>query len=142
MVSLKLILNSRIFLENQEVKKQTAKLVAGGFQGWTYMPAFNTPVWWNLVSTVVMGVGIGVLAQPQLAVRSMTVKSNRELNRAVVSGGVFIFMMTGVAFVVGALSNVLFFKDTGKIAILAAGGNDKIIPEFIRYLNGLKQFFL
>lgn len=87
---------------------------------------------WNLVSTMVMGVGIGVLAQPQLVVKFMTVKSDKELNRAIVSGGVLILMMTGVAFTVGALSNVLFFKDTGKIALLAAGANDSIIPTFIK----------
>ena len=56
-------------------------LPQAGFLGWTSMPAFGSPNWWNLVSTVVMGVGIGVLAQPQLAVRFMTVRSNRELNR-------------------------------------------------------------
>jgi SSS family solute:Na+ symporter len=60
------------------------------------------------------------------------VKSNRDLNRAVVSGGIFIIMMTGVAFVVGALSNVFFFNETGKIALVAAVGNDKIIPAFIK----------
>ncbi|MHB1484551.1 MAG: sodium:solute symporter family protein [Saccharofermentanales bacterium] len=122
-------------MSNPDVKVQTAKLAAGGFQGWTSMPRLGSPVWWNLVSTVVMGVGIGVLAQPQLVVRFMTVKSNRELNRAVASGGIFIFMMTGVAFLVGSLSNVIFFKDTGKIAAAAAGKTDSIIPEFIvRYL--------
>jgi SSS family solute:Na+ symporter len=115
-----------------EVQDQAGKLIKGGFQGWTSMPKFASPIWWSLVTTIVMGVGIGVLAQPQLVVRFMTVKSNRELNRAVVSGGIFILMMTGVAFVVGALSNVFFFNSTGKIALIAAGGNDKIIPEFIR----------
>ncbi len=118
--------------KNSAVIEQTSALAAGGFQGWTSMPKFGTPIWWNLVSTVVMGVGIGVLAQPQLAVRFMTVKSNKELNRAVVSGGIFILMMTGVAFVVGAISNVYFFNATGKVALVAAGGNDKIIPEFIK----------
>jgi solute:Na+ symporter, SSS family len=117
---------------NDAVKKQTEKLVAGGFQGWTSMPKGDSPIWWSLVSTVIMGVGIGVLAQPQLVVRFMTVKSNRELNRAVLSGGIFILMMTGVAFIVGALANVYFFNATGKIALLAAGANDKIIPEFIK----------
>jgi len=123
---------------NQEVQNQLAdpKLnpfanIKNGFRGWTSMPEFNTPVWWTLVSSIVMGVGIGVLAQPQLAVRFMTVKSNRELNRAIVSGGIFILMMTGVAFVVGALSNVVFFNETGKIALIAAKGNDFIIPKFI-----------
>jgi SSS family solute:Na+ symporter len=118
--------------DKPEVQEQTAKLIKGGFQGWTSMPKSGSPIWWSLVSTIVMGVGIGVLAQPQLVVRFMTVKSNRELNRAVVSGGIFIIMMTGVAFVVGSLSNVLFFKETGKIALVAAGGNDKIIPSFIK----------
>ncbi len=109
-------------------------LVALGHRGWTSMPALGSSLWWNLVSTIVMGVGIGVLAQPQLAVRFMTVKSNKELNRAVMIGGIFIMMMTGVAFVVGALSNVYFLEhpEFGKIAVAAAGGNiDKIIPTYI-----------
>lgn len=109
-------------------------LIAKGHLGWTAMPKLGSPLWWNLVSTIVMGVGIGVLTQPQLAVRFMTVKSNKEINRAVPSGGVFILMMTGVAFVVGALSNIYFMHNPafGKISLAAAGGNiDKIIPIFI-----------
>lgn len=124
---------------NPDVQNQVAKSVAGGFQGWTSMPKSGSPIWWQLVSTVVMGVGIGVLAQPPLVVRFMTVKSNKELNRAVVSGGIFILMMTGVAFIVGALSNVYFFNSTGKVAILAAKANDNIIPEFIR--NYIPEWF-
>jgi solute:Na+ symporter, SSS family len=67
-------------------------LTAIGHQGWTSMPDFGFGetqynLWWIVVSTIVMGVGIGVLAQPQLAVRFMTVKSKRELNRAVGVGG-------------------------------------------------------
>lgn len=117
---------------NPAVQSSIANSIKGGFQGWTAMPGAGTPMWWALVSSIVAGVGIGVLAQPQLVVRFMTVKSDRELNRAVFSGGVFIMAMTGIAFVVGALSNVLFFNDTGKIAIVAAGGvNDRIIPDFI-----------
>lgn len=86
-----------------------------GHQGWTSMPLFGWGaakynLWWIVVSTLVLGVGIGVLAQPQLVVRFMTVKSDRELNRAVMVGGVFILMMTGVAFTVGAVSNVYFHK--------------------------------
>jgi SSS family solute:Na+ symporter len=101
------------------------------FNGWTSMPDFLSINWMIVVTSLVMGVGIGVLAQPQLAVKFMTVKSNRELNRAVPIGGIFILMMTGVAFTVGALSNVFFFRDTGKIAAIAAGGGDKIIPLFL-----------
>lgn len=107
---------------------------AKGHQGWTAMPQFGSIMWQQLVTTIVLGVGIGVLAQPQLVVRFMTVKSNRELNRAVAVGGVFILMMTGVAFVVGALSNVYFMQHPGfgKIAFLAADKKvDNIIPLFI-----------
>ncbi|HOA72502.1 MAG TPA: sodium:solute symporter family protein [Phycisphaerae bacterium] len=95
-----------------------------GHRGWTALPAFGwgkpaglpadapSPydLWYIVFTTIVLGVGIGVLAQPQLVVRFMTVKSKRELNRAVLTGGFFILMMTGVAFTVGALSNVYFYK--------------------------------
>ncbi|MDQ2085726.1 sodium:solute symporter family protein [Herbivorax sp. ANBcel31] len=115
---------------NSSVQEQTMNNIQAGFRGWTSMPEFNSPFWWALVSSIVMGVGIGVLAQPQLVVRFMTVKSNRELNRAVVSGGVFILMMTGVAFIMGALSNVIIFEDTNKISVVAVGV-DNIIPHYI-----------
>jgi SSS family solute:Na+ symporter len=90
-----------------------ASLTAIGHQGWTAMPKFGFGkteynLWWIVVSTITMGVGIGVLAQPQLMVRFMTVRSKRELNRAVGMGGVFILAMTGVAFTTGALSNAFF----------------------------------
>ncbi|MDD5067797.1 MAG: sodium:solute symporter family protein [bacterium] len=107
---------------------------AKGHTGWTSFPTFGSAFWWQLVTTIVMGVGIGVLAQPQLVVRFMTVKSDRELNRAVGAGGVFILMMTGVAFIVGALANVYFFNhpEFKSIAIVAAKKNvENIIPLFI-----------
>jgi solute:Na+ symporter, SSS family len=125
---------------NPDIQGDIAKNIKGGFQGWTSMPKFNSSIWWTVVSTIVMGVGVGVLTQPQLVVRYMTVKSDKELNRAVLSGGIFILAMTGVAFVVGALSNVLLFNKFGKIAIVAAGGvNDKIIPMFIK--NYIPEWF-
>jgi SSS family solute:Na+ symporter len=49
-------------------------------------------------------------------------------------GGVFILAMTGVAFVVGALSNVYFMNNPkfGQISMVLAQGNvDKIIPMYI-----------
>lgn len=96
------------------------------------MPALGSPFWWTLVSTLILGVGIGVLSQPQLVVRFMTVKSNRELNRAVLVGGIFILLMTGTAFIVGALSNVYFYETVGKLAVQVVNGNaDSIIPAFI-----------
>ncbi len=114
------------------VQAQTADLATGGFRGWTTMPETGSSIWWSVVSTITLGVGIGVLAQPQLATRFMTVKSNRELNRAVVSGGVFILFMTGVAFTVGALSNVFFYNKDGSTAMTATGNVDTIIPVFIK----------
>jgi solute:Na+ symporter, SSS family len=121
--------------------KLPESLVAGGHQGWTTMPAFGSPLWWSLVSTIILGVGIGVLAQPQLVVRFMTVKSNKDLNRAILIGGIFILFMTGVAFIVGSLSNVFFFNTTGNIAIAEAGGNtDLIIPTFINM--AMPQWFV
>lgn len=116
-------------------------LVQGGHMGWTAMPAFGSTIWWNLISTLVLGVGIGVLAQPQLAVRFMTVKNDRALNRAVLVGGPFIFMMTGVAFTVGALSNAYFYKTQNLISIAVAKGNtDLIIPEYIN--SAMPDYFV
>ncbi len=125
---------------NPAISEQIAGLQKGGFQGWTSMPKLFSTYWWIIVSSIVMGVGIGVLAQPQLAVRFMTVKSDRELNRAIPIGGVFILLMTGVAFIVGALSNVLFFEQGGLISVAAAGGTDSIIPMFLD--NFMPKWFI
>jgi solute:Na+ symporter, SSS family len=112
--------------------KVPAPLIEQGHQGWTAMPRLGTPLWWTVISTIVAGVGIGVLAQPQLVVRFMTVKSNKELNRAVLIGGIFILFMTGVAFLGGALSNSYFFQQLGQISLQVTEGNsDLIIPTFI-----------
>ena len=113
-------------------------LAASGHLGWTNMPAFGSEIWWVVISTMVMGVGIGVLAQPQLIVRYLTIKGPRQLNQAVLVGGIFILCSTGVAFVVGALSNVFFYRNTGQIALSAvvnpATGQpnvDQIIPLYV-----------
>jgi SSS family solute:Na+ symporter len=87
-----------------------------GHQGWTAMPEFgwgekNYELWWTVVTAIILGVGIGVLAQPQLIVRFMTVRSRRELDRAVPTGALFIVLMTGTPFVVGSLSNAWFMQN-------------------------------
>jgi len=116
------------------------KLQAIGHNGWASMPAFGSDMWWILISTLVLGVGIGTLAQPQLVVKFMTVKSGKSLNRACLVGGLFIFAMTGVAFVVGALSNVYFFQNEGQISLSAVEGNfDKVIPLYIK--SAMPQWF-
>lgn len=110
-----------------------------GHQGWTAMPQFGWGdarynLWWIVVSTIVLGVGIGVLAQPQLVVRFMTVKSDRELNRATLVGGIFILMMTGVAFTVGALSNAYFYKhEVIRGQIIATTEKAEVIARQDRY---------
>jgi len=93
-----------------------APLAQIGHQGWTAMPAFGwgAPtynLWWTVITALVLGVGIGVLAQPQLVVRFMTVRSRRELDRAVPIGAVFILLMVGTPFVVGSLSNAWFAQN-------------------------------
>jgi len=109
-----------------------ASTQALGGTGWTTFPAVGSPFWWSLVSTIIIGVGIGVLAQPQLAVRFMTVKSDKEINRGVIMGAIFIAGTVGSAYIVGALSNVYFWDKFGKIAVDMVQGNiDKIIPTFI-----------
>jgi SSS family solute:Na+ symporter len=110
-----------------------ADLASQGLTGWTTLPVLGSPLWYTLVTTLILGVGIGALAQPQLVVRFMTARDSRTLNQAVLVGGPFILMMTGVAFTVGALSNVFFYQETGRIAAAAvAGGNlDLVIPSFI-----------
>ncbi len=107
-------------------------LAAQGHRGWTAIPALGTPWWWTLFSSLILGVGIGILALPQLIVRFMTVGSDRALSRGVPVGAVFLCVIAGGALLTGALSNVYFLTHEGQIAIEAAGGNpDSIIPLYI-----------
>ncbi|MGM0533770.1 MAG: sodium:solute symporter family protein [Campylobacterota bacterium] len=103
-----------------------------GFESWNQMPEFLSRGWLFVITTITLGVGIGVLAQPQLIVRFMTVESKKELNRAVLIGGVFIIAMTGFVFIVGALSNAWFFEQSGQNALQSAGTIGKVIPHFIK----------
>jgi SSS family solute:Na+ symporter len=104
----------------------------GGIVGWTQLPRTGSPIWWTLFSSLVLGVGIGVLAQPQLVVRFMTVKSDRELNQGVLIGAIFIVVAVGAGYIIGPLSNIYFFEKFGQISLAHVGGNfDKVIPAFI-----------
>ncbi|MDR0761589.1 MAG: sodium:solute symporter family protein [Campylobacteraceae bacterium] len=103
-----------------------------GFDGWNKMPIFLSDGWLFLITSLVLGVGIGVLAQPQLVVRFMTVKSKQELNRGVLIGGVFIFGVMGLTYLVGALTNIWFYEyNEGRNALQSAGGVDQVMPLFI-----------
>ena len=88
------------------------KFKALGHQGWTAMPVTGSPQWYSLVTSLILGVGIGCLAQPQLVVRFMTVESSKQLNR-----GVFI--------------GCFFLKTEGAVATEVVQDIDKIIPYFI-----------
>ncbi len=119
-------LNELQFLIPQE-------LAASGHQGWTSMPRTGSDLWWLIMSTLVLGVGIGVLAQPQLIVRFMMVKSKRELYRAVMSGSIFVLVLVGGSFYVGAISNVFFFNhpEVATIGMVHEPNIDRIIPLYI-----------
>ena len=107
-------------------------LRAMGHQGFASMPAFGSPIWWYVITTMILGVGIGVLGQPQLTVRFMTVKSDQEIHRSIPFAAFFYLSITGIAFVVGPLTNVVIHNRFGRLALDAAGGNiDKIIPFYI-----------
>jgi SSS family solute:Na+ symporter len=60
-----------------------------------------------LLLTLVFGVGIGVLAQPQLIIRYLSAKNEKALRRAIPYGGIFILLMTFTAFSIGPLCNEL-----------------------------------
>lgn len=102
-----------------------------GHQGWTSMPVTGSPQWYTLITSLIMGVGIGCLAQPQLVVRFMTVGSTKELNRGVMVGSVFLIVTVGAIYHAGALSNLFFMKTEGLIATEVVSDIDKIIPYFI-----------
>lgn len=114
------------------------ELAADGHRGWTAMPEAFSPNFWFVFSTLVLGVGVGVLAQPQLAVRYMTVKSNRELYRALLPGGIFILATVAVGYIVGPLSNVYFYETMGQLSMEASvdpatnePNVDRIMPMYI-----------
>lgn len=124
------------FTEANEKLTEMAPLVPErfkelGHQGWTRMPVTGSPQWFTLVTSLIMGVGIGCLAQPQLVVRFMTVKNSKQLNRGVFVGCLFILITVGAIYHVGALSNIFFLQTEGVVATEVISDIDKIIPYFI-----------
>ena len=109
--------------------------VSDGFNGWTNFSEFGSKEWLTVVTTFLLGVGIGALTQPQLAVRFMSAKSDRDLNRSLIVGSVFMLAIVGSAYTAGALCNVYFFDEYGQTAfeyITGMGlGTDFIIPQYI-----------
>lgn len=106
-----------------------------GFNGWTSFSTFGSQEWLTVVTTFLMGVGIGALTQPQLAVRFMSAKSDSDLNKSLLIGSIFMIVIVGSAYTIGPLSNV-YFMDQHEMAsysyITSIGlGTDFIIPQFI-----------
>ena len=109
--------------------------VAEGFNGWTSMASFGSQEWMTVVTTFIMGVGIGALTQPQLVVRYMSAKSDKDLDKSLLIGSVFIMLVVGAAYTVGPLTNVFFHDAHGMLSfeyMSSIGlGTDFIIPQFI-----------
>lgn len=110
-----------------------------GHTGWTSMPLFDSKIWWTMISTMVLGVGVGVLAQPQLVVRYMTVRSNKDIYRAIGIAAVVLYGIVFSIYTVGPLSNVFFFEQSGNISLqmtvnpyTGLTNSDQIMPLFIK----------
>jgi len=97
--------------------------------GLTSMPSAFTPPF-MMVLTLIFGVGIGVLAQPQLIVRYLSAKDERSLRRAIPYGGIFILLMTFAAFSIGPLCNVLMANN----GLAYPGTPDKVLPLIVSEL--------
>ena len=103
-----------------------------GHQGWTEGLRTGSAFWWIVCSSIIYGVGIGAIVQPQLVTRFLTAASDRELNRGVLMAGFFSLALIGVPLVVGPLTNIIFMQRFEQIAVAAAKGNmDKIIPLYV-----------
>lgn len=103
-----------------------------GFDGWTSFSDFGSDEWLLMVTTFLLGVGIGALTQPQLVVRYMSAKDDRTLDKSMIIGALFIFVIVGAAYTTGALSNVYFVDRYGMLAAeYVSLGVDFIIPTFI-----------
>ncbi|MCL2295583.1 MAG: sodium:solute symporter family protein [Methanomassiliicoccaceae archaeon] len=112
-----------------------------GFMGFGSVPTFGSEAWWTVVSTFLLGVGIGAMTQPQLVVRFMSAKDDKMIKRSLIVGSLFIFVVIGCAYTVGALSNVYFFNEYGEFANQYVVGTlgqgvDFIMPNLVLDLFG------
>lgn len=103
--------------------------VPAGFTTLTSMPEAFSPAFMMLL-TLIFGVGIGVLAQPQLVVRYLSAKDEKSLRRAIPYGGIFILLMTFIAFSIGPLCNVLMINN----GLTYPGTPDKVVPLIVNEL--------
>lgn len=103
-----------------------------GANGWVEFADFGSAEWFTVVSTFLLGVGIGCLTQPQLIVRFMASKDSASLRKSMAVGCIFIFAIVGSAYTCGTLCNLYFFNEHGISAIeYVSEGTDFIIPTYI-----------
>lgn len=105
-----------------------------GLNGWAAVPEFGSEVWLTVVTTFLMGVGIGALAQPQLIVRFMTAKDDKSMSRSLIIGSIFMLVIVGSAYTIGAFSNMFFFDRHGLAAVDYVANVDMIMPTYITEL--------
>ncbi|MFH1101529.1 MAG: sodium/solute symporter [Methanobacteriota archaeon] len=106
--------------------------------GLTSMPPFLSKPF-MMILTLIFGVGIGVLAQPQLITRYLTAKNEKALRLAIPYGGIFILIMTFAAFSIGPLCNVLMVNNgimypTKIVAGVAVANPDAVVPVIVNQL--------
>ena len=97
--------------------------------GLTSMPPFLSKPFFVLL-TLIFGVGIGVLAQPQLVIRYLSAKSEKALKKAIPYGGIFILLMTFTAFSIGPLANVLMDQNN----LFFPDSQDLVVPQIVNEL--------
>ncbi|AGI47885.1 Na+/proline symporter [Thermoplasmatales archaeon BRNA1] len=123
------------FTDLSNIDTSSAAGVLDGFNGWTSVADFGSSEWMLVVTTFLMGVGLGVLTQPQLIVRFMSAKDDRMLDRSLIIGSIFMLLIVGTAYTTGALSNVFFMEEhslTANAYVSGLGlGTDFIVPQYI-----------
>ena len=120
-----------------------------GAVGFTNMPVFLSKEFWLVVSTFILGVGIGAMTQPQLVVRFLSAKDDKMLSRSMIVGSIFTLAIVGIAYTVGALTNVYFWQEHSMTSFQYISslklGVDFIIPQYVLEVfsnGGWGNFFI
>ncbi len=118
-----------------------------GWLVWTFFP-------WTLTAGLVGGLMLGLAAQPQLALRFLTVRRSRRVTGAFFWAAAFILVMVGAAWALGNWSGQIYWAKIGQAAegIAPAPGlnllpvqgpdvlavvMDRFLPGWIKVLLGL-----
>jgi len=120
-----------------------------GTTGFASLPKFLSKEFWLVVSTFILGVGIGAMTQPQLVVRFLSAKDDKMLSRSMIVGSIFTLVIVGIAYTVGALTNVYFWQEHSMTSFQYISslklGVDFIIPQYVLEVfsnGGWGNFFI